>query len=100
MHADTNSKKPKVTSIIFGWSWSRNGCGLLDLGSLKSAVSEELIDWTDFLHTETILKRLKITLINIEWVWSKNERGLSGHGTLKSAVSEEWIDELNWFFAY
>ena len=29
---------------VFWWWWSKNGLGFLGLGTLKSAVSQELID--------------------------------------------------------
>ena len=45
----------------------KNGCGLLGLGILKSAVSQEPIDKMDwfFLHADTNLGKLKVTLISI-----------------------------------
>ena len=40
----------------------KNGHGLLDHGTLKSAVSQEneLIKWTDFLHIDTNLGKLML----------------------------------------
>ena len=50
----------------------KNGHGLLDRGTLKSAVHKnELMNWADFLHADTNLGKLKVTLIIIGWAWSK-----------------------------
>ena len=44
----------------------KNWHGLLGLGILKSAVSQEIVDeWTDFLHADTNIGKLKVTLISI-----------------------------------
>ena len=42
-----------------------NGCGLLILGTLKSAVyyKEKSMNWADFLYADTNLGKLKATLI-------------------------------------
>ena len=41
LHADTNSRNPKITLIIFGWSQSKMGAAFLGYGTLKS---QEWID--------------------------------------------------------
>ena len=44
----------------------KNRCGLLDLGTLKSAVSQEPIDeMMKFLHADTSEGKLEVTLIII-----------------------------------
>lgn len=37
-HADTNSGKPKVTSMVFGWARIKNGHDLLVRRALKFCV--------------------------------------------------------------
>ena len=45
----------------------KNGCGLLILGSLKSAIyyKEKLMKWAKFLYDDTNLGKLKVTLVII-----------------------------------
>ena len=45
----------------------KNGCGLLILGSLKSAIyyKEKLMKWAEFLYDDTNLGKLKVTLVII-----------------------------------
>ena len=44
--------------------------GLLGLGTLKSAVSQELIDErANFVHADTNLGKLKVTITIIGWAW-------------------------------
>ena len=41
----------------------KNGCGLLGLGTLKSAAyyEDQLMNWADFLCADTNLGKLKVT---------------------------------------
>ena len=66
----------------------KNVCDLLDLGTLKTALSHELMKWTDFFA--------KI-YSNSYWVGIvKNGWGLiRPYGTLKSRASHKWFDELS-----
>ena len=80
----------------------KNGCGLLGLGTLKSAVSQE---WTDelgwFLLTDTNLWKLRVTLIIIGLVWSKMVEALKIVGLLNQVYLTNdlmcWADRLNDF---
>ena len=75
-------------------------CGLLGLGTLKSAVSQE---WTDelgwFLLTDTNLWKLRVTLIIIGLVWSKMVEALKIVGFLNQVYLTNdlmyWADWLN-----
>ena len=51
----------------------KNGHGLLDHGTLKSAVSQEseLIKWTDFFACWYKFRKANVNLIIIGWAWSK-----------------------------
>ena len=77
-------------------------CGLLGLGTLKSAVSQE---WTDelgwFLLTDTNLWKLRVTLIIIGLVWSKMVEALKIVGFLNQVYLTNdlmyWADLLNDF---
>ena len=50
LHADTNSRKLKITSIIL---YLRN----------------ELMNWAGFLDADTNSLKLEITLTILEWAW-------------------------------
>ena len=41
LHFDTNSQKLKFDRKLFGWAWSKNGCGLSGLWTLKLTVSQK-----------------------------------------------------------
>ena len=50
----------------------KNRHGIIGLGALKSALSQEWIDeMSCFLHADSNLGQLKVTLIIIGWSWSK-----------------------------
>ena len=73
----------------------RNGHGLLVLGTLKSAVSQEWIDEiADFLHADSNLGKLKVTLIIIGWAWSKMSEALEIMGLLNQVYLTD--DLVNW----
>ena len=40
-NVDTNLGKLKVSLIVIGWAWSKNGRGLTDHGALKSGLSQK-----------------------------------------------------------
>ena len=63
-----------------------NGCRLLGLGTLKSAVYHESMKWVDFLYADTNIGKLKVYYL-VDMV--KNGRGLINHGTLKPGVSHK-----------
>ena len=80
----------------------KNGCGLLGLGTLKSAVSQEWTDelgwffacWYKFMKAKSYFNNYWVGVV-------KNEQGLKDRGTLKPGTSHKWFDELNrlteWF---
>ena len=77
----------------------KNGHGILGLGTLKSAVSQEWIDemgwffacWYKFMKAKSYFNNYWVSVI-------KNGQGLE---TLKPGISHKWFDELNrlieWF---
>ena len=80
----------------------KNVCGLLGLGTLQSAVSEEWIDEMDWDFACWCKLRKAKSCFNIYWVGVvKHWRGLINHGTLKSGVSHKWCHKLSrlieWF---
>ena len=80
----------------------KNGCGLLGLGALKSAVTQEWIDelgwfcasWYKFMKGKSYFNNYWVGVVKNEW-------GLKDHGTLKPGISHKWFDELSrlieWF---
>ena len=74
----------------------KNGCGLLGVGTLKSAVFEEWIDelgwffacWCKFTKTESYFNDYWLGMV-------KNGQDLRDHGTLKPGVSHKWFDEFS-----
>ena len=80
----------------------KNGCGLLGLGTLKSAVSQEWTDelgwffacWYKFMKAKSYFNNYWVGVV-------KNEQGLKDRGTLKPGTSHKWFDELSrlieWF---
>ena len=78
----------------------KNGCDLLGLETLKSAVSQEWIDqmswffacWSKFRRTKSYFDNYWVAMV-------KNEFGLIDNGTVKSDVSQNdlmnWADWLN-----
>ena len=83
-----------------------NECGLLDHGTLKSALSQgsELIEWTDFFTCWYKFRKANDNLVIIVWAWLKMGIKFTSYGTLKSGASHtydlnNWADWLNnfWF---
>ena len=80
----------------------KNGHGLLGLGTLKSAVSQEWIDeLVCFLLADTNLWKLKVTLTIIGWIWSKIGEalkivGLSNQVYLTNDLMNraDWLDDF------
>ena len=74
----------------------KNGCGLLGLGALKSAVTQEWIDelgwfcasWYKFMKGKSYFNNYWVGVVKNEW-------GLKDHGTLKPGISHKWFDELS-----
>ena len=94
--ADANSGKLKIT-FIFSWvGIIKSGCGFLDHGTLKYAVSPKWIDeFSWFLCADTKLEKLKVTLIKV-----KNRHCFLVYMTWRSAMMN-WVDNLhaerNWW---
>ena len=77
--------------------------GLLGLGTLKSAVSQEWIDemswfctyWYKFRKAKCYFNNYRVGMVKNGW-------GLIDHGSLKSGVSHKWFEKLRrlseWFF--
>ena len=61
----------------------KNGCGLLDDGTLKSAVSQEseLIKWADFFACWYKFRKANVNLVIIGWAWSKMGIKFRSYGT-------------------
>ena len=83
-----------------------NECGLLDHGTLKSALSQgsELIEWTDFFTCWYKFRKANDNLVIIVWAWLKMGIKFTSYGTIKSGASHtydliNWADWLNnfWF---
>ena len=74
----------------------KSGCGLLNHGTLKSAVSQE---WSDemswFCTCSYKFRKTKSYFNNYLVGMVKNGWGLIDHGTFKSGVSHKWFDELS-----
>ena len=85
LHANTYSRKLKVTLIVIRWAWSNIGVafevmGLYNLLYLKN----ELMNGTNFLHSYMVSGKLKVTL---GMHMAKYERDLFRPETLKSVLS-------------
>ena len=83
-------------------SGDKNGCGLLGLRTLKSAVSQEWIDELGWFFACWYKCMKAKSYFNNYWVVVvKNGQGLKGCGTLKWDISYKWFDELSrlieWF---
>ena len=67
----------------------KNGCGLLDQETLKSAVSQEseLIKWADFFACWYKVRKTNVNVVIIGWAWSKMGIKFRSYGTLKSGAS-------------
>ena len=62
----------------------KNGCGLLGLVTLKSAVSQESVDEVSWFFVCWYKFRKAKSYFNNYWVgMTKNGRGLIDHGTLQ-----------------
>ena len=74
---------------------AKKGCGLLDHGTLKSAVSQEseLIKWADFFACWYKFRKANVNLIIIGWAWSKMGKTFRSYRTLKSDWSHIWFDQ-------
>ena len=80
----------------------KNGRGLLGLGTLKSALSQEWINelgsfvacWCKFMKAKSYFNNYWVGVV-------KNEQGLKECGTLKPGTSHKWFVELSllieWF---
>ena len=80
----------------------KNRCGLLDLGTLKSAVSQEWINELDWFFAGWYRFMRAKSYFNNYWVGvAKNGQGLKDRGTLEPGISHNWFDELSrlieWF---
>ena len=74
----------------------RNGYGLFGHGTLKSALSQELIDEMSWFFACWYKFRKVNSYFDNYWVGIvKNEWGLIDHRALKSGVSHKWFDELS-----
>ena len=79
----------------------KNGCGLLGLGTLKSAVSQEWINelgsfvacWCKFMKVKSYFNNYWVGVV-------KNEQGLKDCGTFKPVTSRKWFVELNLLIAW
>ena len=70
----------------------KNGHGLLGLGTLKSAVSQE---WNNFFACWYKFMKAK-SYLNNYWVdVVKNGQRFKDRGTLKPGVSQKWFDKLS-----
>ena len=91
LYADTNSRKLKITLIIFCLTWSKVG-----MAFKFTYFKNELIN-----NANTNSGKLKVTLIFFLVDMARNGYVHLGHEILKSAVSWEGIDdELRWFFLH
>ena len=74
----------------------KNGLGLLDLGTRKSAVSHKWMDelgwffacWYKFMKAKSYFNNYWVVVV-------KNGQGLKDHETLKPGISQKWFDELS-----
>ena len=65
---------PVMFVVTYFWvAVVKNGRGLLDHGTLKSAVSQEseLIKWADFFACWYKFRKANVNLVIIGWAWSK-----------------------------
>ena len=81
----------------------KNGHGLLGLGTLKFAVSQEWINelgwffacWYKFMKAKSYFNNYWVGVVKIG-------RGLKDYGSLKPGLSHKWFDELSrlieWFW--
>ena len=86
---------PVIIVVTYFWVVVvKNGHGLLDHETLKSAVSQEseLIKWADFLHFDTNLEEPNVNLVITGWAWSKMGKTFRSYGTLKSGASHMRFD--------
>ena len=81
----------------------KNGCSVLDHGTLKSAIYiyiyiyQKLINEMRWTFPCWYKFRKDKYWVNNYWVGMlKNVRDLLDHGTLKSGVSHKWCDEPSW----
>ena len=79
----------------------KNGCAQSGHGTLKLTVSQEWVDWMNWLFTCRCKFRKAKSYCTDFWVGMvKNGVAIYLiHGTLKFAVSYKWVYELNYFFA-
>ena len=72
----------------------KNGRGILGLGTLKYAVSQEWIDEMSWFFAWWYKFRKARSYFNKYWVdMVKNEQGLIDHETLKLGVSHKCFDD-------
>ena len=76
----------------------KNGCGLLDHGTLKSTVSQEseLIK-SCFFPCWYKFRKANFNLIIIGWAWPKMGKTFRSYGTLKPDASHDFINQADWF---
>ena len=72
----------------------KDSCGLLDHGTLISAVFQEseFIKWVDFFACWYKVKKANVNLVVTGWAWSKMSIKFRSYGTLKSGASHVWFD--------
>ena len=72
-HSDTLLNSSYVCRYFFSVAVVKNGCGLLDHGTLKFAVSQEneLIKWTDLFICWNKVRKANVNLLIIGWAWPK-----------------------------
>ena len=72
-HSDTLWGSSHVCCYLFWVVAAKNGRGLLDHETLKSAVSQgsELIKWADFFACWDKFRKANVDLIIIGWAWSR-----------------------------
>ena len=84
----------------------KNGRGLLDHETMKSAVSQEieLIKRADFFACWYKFRKANVNLIIIGWTWSKMGQTVRSYKTLKSSSSHIWFDQsrrlIQWFLVW
>ena len=83
-------------AVTFFWvAVIKNGRGLSDHGTLKSAVSQEseLIKWGDFFVCWYKFRKTNVNLVITGLTWSKMGKNCKSYGTLKSGASHIWFDK-------
>ena len=72
----------------------KNGRGILDHRTLKSAVSQEseLTKWADFFASWYKFRKANGNLVIIGWACSKIGIKFRSYGTLKLGASHAWFD--------